>query len=736
MRIAIIASGSRGDVQPYIALGKGLHKAGHTVRLMTHHNFETLVTSSGLEFWPMRGNVQEVAESEEMRALLEKGNFIAISRYTAQAAQGAAVQWAEDGLAACQGMEMLVAGLGGLFLGISLAEKLGLPLLQAYYIPFTPTKSFPGALLPQSTPRLGGRFNRLTHHATREIMWQGSRSADKLAREQVLGLPAASFWGPYGSECLRGMPVLYGYSPSVIPAPPDWGADQHVTGYWFLDDGEDWTPPPALIDFLQAGPAPIYIGFGSMSSRKPEETAELVIAALQLANQRAILLSGWSGLQKADVPDTVFMINSRTAFVVVPAARGRRSPRRRRHNSRWPAGRRPFGGGSVFRRSAILGRTRRKSRRRTGTGSAWQADGRTAGERRSGGGHQQGDAAARRSPGSEDSNRRRLGARSRDCSAYLNSPFVCQNPRPRPNPCPLAKCTPTRSPPTYRWCDGCSRHSFRSGPVCPSRRSRQPARTTRSTGWATTWRCVCRASTGPRTGSRRISQWLPRLAPHLPLAIPDPVAMGQPAEGYPWHWGIYRWLAGENATLASIADPLHAATTLAQFLTSLQQIDTTGGPRAADHGLRGVSLVTRDEETRAAIAALDGMIDVDAALAVWQSALRAPEWERAPVWFHGDLLPGNLLFEHGRLSAVIDFAGLGVGDPACDLMIAWGLFSGKSRDEFRAALAVDDATWARGRGMALSQALIFIPYYLHTNPVGVANARRAIDELLADQRAR
>ncbi len=155
MRIVIIASGSRGDVQPYIALGKGLHEAGHTVRLLTHSNFRAMVVACGLEFWPMRGNVQEVAESEEMRALLEKGNFIAISRYTAQAAQGAAIQWAEDGLAACQGMEMLVAGLGGLFLGISLAEKLGLPLLQAYYVPFTPTKAFPGALLPESTPKSG-----------------------------------------------------------------------------------------------------------------------------------------------------------------------------------------------------------------------------------------------------------------------------------------------------------------------------------------------------------------------------------------------------------------------------------------------------------------------------------------------------------------------------------------------------------------------------------------------------
>lgn len=236
-------------------------------------------------------------------------------------------------------------------------------------------------------------------------------------------------------------------------------------------------------------------------------------------------------------------------------------------------------------------------------------------------------------------------------------------------------------------------------------------------------------------GVEKDSQWLPRLAPHLPLAIPVPLAQGQPAAGYPWHWGVYRWLAGENATLDSITDPNRAARALARFITALQAIDTTGGPPAGEHGLRGAPLATRDEDTREAIAALDGQIDGDAALAVWQSALQAPEWESAPVWFHGDLLPGNLLFEQGRLRAVIDFGGLGVGDPACDLMIAWGLFSGQSRSVFRAALEIDDATWTRGRGHALSQALIFIPYYLASNPVGVANARRAIGEVMADYAA-
>lgn len=230
-------------------------------------------------------------------------------------------------------------------------------------------------------------------------------------------------------------------------------------------------------------------------------------------------------------------------------------------------------------------------------------------------------------------------------------------------------------------------------------------------------------------------QWLPRLAPFLPLAISSPLAKGDPGEGYPWHWSVYQWLAGANATLDRIADPRQAAIDLAQFITALQRIDATGGPRAADHNLRGLPLATRDMGTRAAIAALQGAIDTDAATMVWEAALQAPDWNRAPVWFHGDLLPGNLLFEQGRLSAVIDFSGLGVGDPACDIMIAWGLFCGESRNVFRAALAVDDATWARGRGHALSQALIFIPYYMDTNPVGVGNAKRMIDEVLVEHRA-
>lgn len=310
MRIAIIALGSRGDVQPYIALGKGLQAAGHGVRLVTHENFADLVTAYGLEFWPMQGNVQAVVESPEMRDLLEKGNFLAITAHTAKAAQRAVLQWAQDGLIACQEMELLVAGIGGLYIGLALAEKLDIPFIQAHVVPFTPTTAFPGALLPQSPPQLGGWFNRLTHQLTQQMMWQGFRSADRQARQQVLRLPAAPFWGPQTTNRLRRAPVLYGFSPTVLPKPADWGAQIHVTGYWFLPASAEWLPPPDLVDFLAAGPRPVYIGFGSMASRQPQATADLLIKALAQTGQRAILLTGWGGLQKEHLPESIFMVDS------------------------------------------------------------------------------------------------------------------------------------------------------------------------------------------------------------------------------------------------------------------------------------------------------------------------------------------------------------------------------------------------------------------------------------------
>jgi aminoglycoside phosphotransferase (APT) family kinase protein len=227
--------------------------------------------------------------------------------------------------------------------------------------------------------------------------------------------------------------------------------------------------------------------------------------------------------------------------------------------------------------------------------------------------------------------------------------------------------------------------------------------------------------------------WLPRLAPLLPLAVPVPLAEGLPAEGYPLPWSVYGWLTGENATIERITDRSQLATDLAQFVAALQRIDPTGGPAPGEHNFfRGVPLGMRDEGTRAAIASLSGRIDAGAVTVAWDEALQAPEWERPPVWIHGDLDARNLLVEEGRLSGVIDWGGLGVGDPACDVMIAWKVLSADTRDIFRTALSVDEATWARSRGWALSQALIALSYYtLETNPVLVREAHRWLAEVLA-----
>jgi aminoglycoside phosphotransferase (APT) family kinase protein len=229
--------------------------------------------------------------------------------------------------------------------------------------------------------------------------------------------------------------------------------------------------------------------------------------------------------------------------------------------------------------------------------------------------------------------------------------------------------------------------------------------------------------------------WLPRLAP-LPLAIPTILGLGEPVEDYPWPWSIISWIDGENATMDRIANPVQAANDLADFLIALQSIDQTGGPPSGpqNHN-RGVPLAQLDQRTRAAIANLPNLIDAGAASALWQSALDAPAWSKPPVWVHGDLQSGNLLAKRGRLSAVIDFGLLGVGDPACDLTVAWMFLPGDVRPEFRSKLAVDDATWSRGKGWALYAAVIAWDYYRDRNPVLTGMCRHAIQQLMTDANA-
>jgi aminoglycoside phosphotransferase (APT) family kinase protein len=222
------------------------------------------------------------------------------------------------------------------------------------------------------------------------------------------------------------------------------------------------------------------------------------------------------------------------------------------------------------------------------------------------------------------------------------------------------------------------------------------------------------------------AEWLPRLAPLLPAAVPEPVARGEPAHGYPFPWLVYRWLEGEDALVGAVDCWRQLARDVAAFVVALEEVDPSGGPPA---GARGGSLLLHDESTRRAIAKLDGLIDAGRALEVWDAALSAAPWGEPPVWVHGDLLPGNVVVRDGRLAGIIDWSAAGIGDPACEVMLAWAM-PPDARTAYRAELDIDNATWARGRGWALQQAALFIPYYAETIPAGVAAARRRLHALL------
>jgi aminoglycoside phosphotransferase (APT) family kinase protein len=228
--------------------------------------------------------------------------------------------------------------------------------------------------------------------------------------------------------------------------------------------------------------------------------------------------------------------------------------------------------------------------------------------------------------------------------------------------------------------------------------------------------------------------WLPHLAPQLHTPISMPLALGQPGCGYPWQWSVHRWVEGTNAIFAVVLDDVQFADEIGQFVHELHALDATDGPCAGAHNFhRGVPLIERDAATQAAIDASVGLIDVDVVRRIWHDALKVPVWSTSGVWVHGDLAPGNVLVHDGHLAAVIDFGGLGVGDPAVDMLIAWNYLSPRARQRFRQTVAVDEATWLRGRAWALSVAIIQLPYYYHSNPTVRDNALHTLDAVMRDE---
>jgi aminoglycoside phosphotransferase (APT) family kinase protein len=233
---------------------------------------------------------------------------------------------------------------------------------------------------------------------------------------------------------------------------------------------------------------------------------------------------------------------------------------------------------------------------------------------------------------------------------------------------------------------------------------------------------------GPTKAGGKELEWLPKMAPLLPLAIPVPVAQGRPNVDYPWFWDVHTWVEGETVPVEEI-DQIQAARDVAAFVGALQRVDPSGAPAG-----RGAPLAARDRSFRHWLARFDGD---PAASAEWERALAAPPWDGPPTWHHGDLDVRNWLVRDGRISGVIDWGEMGVGDPACDVMVAWKLHSPEARDAFRDALPTDDATWARARGWVVWQAVAALAYYTpENNPILHREAKSWLALVLSENQER
>lgn len=301
MNVLILTLGSRGDVQPYIALGTGLQAAGHQVTLATLEAFAPLAAAFGLGFQPLHGEFLELLQTPQGKAAVAgKGNPLALLREV----QPMLRRILDDALGASAGAELVIYHPKALA-GYSLAEARGVPGVLALPLPlFSPTAAFPSPILPVAN--LGPILNRLSHRVMVALTSASVRGMVNRWRKEALGL------GRVRDELtLHGKPVLrlYGYSPAVVPTPPDWDRSSVATGYWFLDRSQGWTPPESLRAFLSAGPPPVYVGFGSMPTQDAARTTDVVVEALRRAGQRGVLATGWGGLAAGEMPPELYLLD-------------------------------------------------------------------------------------------------------------------------------------------------------------------------------------------------------------------------------------------------------------------------------------------------------------------------------------------------------------------------------------------------------------------------------------------
>lgn len=312
MRLTILTVGSRGDVQPYVALGKGLQAAGHDINFATHTNFQDFVLGQGLQFSPLPGNTQELFAQEEGTNHMETDHNTV--QFVRQSVENVIKPIFDELLPAsweaCQGTDAIISmplAVGS----YHIAERLGVPFYGVWTCPVTRTRSFPSPFAPASL-RKSGLYNWTSYVLVEQLFWQSIRKKINRWRRDTLALapiPLTDYNRPYREK----LPTLYGISPTVVPRPSDWPDCVHIPGYWFLDPNPNWTPAPDLADFLESGPPPVYISFGSLIDRDPEALTSLILEAIAQTGQRAIIDVGWGGLGKAKAPENVFIAESSDA---------------------------------------------------------------------------------------------------------------------------------------------------------------------------------------------------------------------------------------------------------------------------------------------------------------------------------------------------------------------------------------------------------------------------------------
>jgi UDP:flavonoid glycosyltransferase YjiC (YdhE family) len=307
MHITILTMGSRGDVQPFIALGIGLKQAGHQVRLATHATFKAMIRERGLDFAAIEGNPQAFVRSTAAQSMMQTRNPFEINRRFRDVLDPVLATAQLDSWKACQGTDVIIVG-GIVFWGIDIAERLQAPCFYATLQPAAPTRAFPVSIVPPASERLGGLYNRFTYTLVNRLLWQLLQSSINQFRQSVLQL-APTQRPPFVRMRDRRISLISAVSPSVVPTPSDWTELDAMTGYWFLDQ-PDFVPPADLMDFLRSSPPPIYLGFGSMGGKTAEQVVAMTLAALQRTRQRGILSVQWEDIQQSALPDHIFKISS------------------------------------------------------------------------------------------------------------------------------------------------------------------------------------------------------------------------------------------------------------------------------------------------------------------------------------------------------------------------------------------------------------------------------------------